>query len=968
LGERGFVQAAVYRGEASDESGAALVLAQNPAEVPASGNARWLLLADTDGVAQRLADRLQQMGQRCLIVESAAASEALPAWLIEADLPGRTVVDLRSVHTHLAEADDTTALSAKLQTAVSALVALVGTLAECERTYLPRLALVTHGSQCTSGEPAALVQVPLWSIARAAAIEHPRMPVLAIDLDLGPVDSQIEALAMELLHGNAEPQVALRVGGRLVPRLHRLDDSGADRLQLPSDHAFALQIRHRGSLDGVEVHPIVPQAPADTEVQIRPIAAGLNFRDLLNVLGAIDGVPLGLECSGIISAVGAQVRDFALGDAVFAAGLGSWGSHFNTPASLVSPKPAQLRHEQAAALPIAYLTAHYALRHIAHLQAQQRVLIHSAAGGVGLAAVHLALAAGAEVFATAGSAAKRDYLRSLGVAHVFDSRSLQFADQLPLECPAGLDVVLNCFTGEFIPKSLDLLGANGHFIELGKREIWSHSRVAQRRPDVRYQVIELAQTMKSDPDSLAPMLQQLVGEINCGKLPPLPIRAFALSQVVPALRFMQNGRQTGKIVLKAPTRFHAAGGSWLIAGGLGGLGLELAEWLVERGASNLILIGRRALQDPDRGRIERMRSLAVQVLVQSCDVADSAQLAATVADAVARLGPLRGVFHLAGILEDAPLRQLEWYRFASVYRPKILGAWNLHRLTRDMPLDCFVLFSSWTALLGSPGQANHASANAFLDALAHYRRSQGLAGQSINWGGWREIGSAARPERLAHLARQGIGSLAPGEGLKALSQVLDSDLIQVGVSPFDAATWRTTTLSESAKRCLDAMVSTEPVRAQEPRATTSIPLREALQQTASGAARRQLIEACIQRHLARVLRTSSAPFGAHQSFKSLGLDSLTALELRNALEVDAGQALPASLVYNHSTIATLAAELAARMDVSLQNESGALTGSTSSQINAGDHELDALLGALRELPPEEAQRLLATHSTAEPDR
>jgi NADPH:quinone reductase-like Zn-dependent oxidoreductase len=180
----------------------------------------------------------------------------------------------------------------------------------------------------------------------------------------------------------------------------------------------------------------------------------MNFRDVLNILGAVDSVPLGLECSGVVTGLGDGVRDFAVGDEVMAAGLGSWRTYFKTPAALVARKPPHLTHEQAAALPIAYLTAHYALRHLARVQPGQRVLIHSAAGGVGLAAVHLALAAGAEVFGTAGSPEKRDYLLSLGVRHAFDSRTLQFAEQIRA-VGDGLDVVLNCFTGDFIPMSLD---------------------------------------------------------------------------------------------------------------------------------------------------------------------------------------------------------------------------------------------------------------------------------------------------------------------------------------------------------------------------------------------------------------------------------------------------------------------------------------------------------------------------------
>ena len=683
------------------------------------------------------------------------------------------------------------------------------------------------------------------------------------------------------------------------------------------------------------------------------VAAGVNFRDALNVLGAVDSVPLGLECSGVVSALGAGVRDFSVGDEVLAAGLGSWRTWFNTPAALVAPKPSRLRHEQAAALPIAYLTAHYALREVAGIQPGQRVLIHSAAGGVGLAAVHLALASGAEVFGTAGNPAKRDFLRSLGVRHVFDSRTLDFAGQIRSVGDGCVDVVLNCFIGEFIPLSLGLLAEGGCFVEIGKREIWSGSQIAERRPDVKYQVLELAELMRGDPASLHPMLRQLAGELESGKLPPLPIRAFPMSSVATALRYMRQGRHTGKIVLKTPGWIpeDPASGSWLITGGLGGLGLAVAEWLAERGVLQLILTGRHTPGEAALAVIDRLASRGVRVAVEVCDVADEAALAALLERCALELPPLRGLFHLAGILDDGPLRQLDWRRFAAVYRPKAFGAWNLHRLTRDMQLDCFVLFSSWTALLGSPGQANHASANAFLDALAHHRRAQGLAAQAINWGGWREVGLAARPERLAHLARLGFGSISTSEALEAMAEIMTSDSIQTGVSPFDAAKWRASNLDASSARFTSALMEETAGRPVETDGAP-LPLRDALEQALPGLPRRQVLEGCIRRRLAQVLRMPAAKFDVRKAFKNLGLDSLGSLELRNHLEADAGLKLPASLVYNQATIATLATELAAQLGVSLE------AGVPTPAAEPGDDELTELLGALRELPAEEALRLL----------
>ncbi len=878
LGEQGFVDAAVVG------NGSAIVLARQP-DSPDHG--RWLLLPDAGGIAQELAKYLPD----CLISDSVAASD------------GRTAVDLRPLDAILAETDDAAALASIEERAVTSLLGVIHALADGRDS---RLVLVTRGSQATGMEqaPLALAQAPLWTVARVAALEHPRLSIRRIDLDGSAPD--VAALAAELLHGEGE--VAFRQGARLAPRLHRLESL--------ANEPFAFHI----TPDGVEARPLEPRRPAPGEVQIQVAAAGVNFRDALNVLGAVDSAPLGLECSGTVTATGDGVRDFSVGDKVIAAGLGSWRTFFNTPAALAAPKPSRLRHEQAAALPIAYLTAHYALRHAARIRPGQRVLIHSAAGGVGLAAVHMALAAGAEVFGAAGSPAKRDFLRSLGVRHVFDSRTLRFAEQIQT-----VDIVLNCLTGEFIPKSLGLLAEGGCFVEIGKRGIWSGSQIAERRPDVKYHVLELAEVMRTAPETLRPMLLQLAKEVEEGKLPPLPIRAFPIARAASALRYMREGLHTGKIILKTPAwDDDLAAGSWLITGGFGGLGLALAEWLVERGARNLILVGRTVPGASARAAMDGLASRGARIAAEIGDVGKEDDLRAV----LERAAGLRGVFHLAGTLDDAPVRQLDWPRFATVYGPKALGAWNLHRLTRDRELDCFVLFSSWTALPGSPGQANHASANAFLDALAHHRRAQGLPAQSINWGGWREIGSAARPERLAHLARQGVGGFSPREGLEALGLILKSDAIQAGVNPFDAEK-----------------------RIEETASGPQVPLREALQQAPPGLPRRQALEGCIQRRLAQVLRMPSAKFDVRKPFKSLGLDSLGSLELRNHLETDAGLKLPATLVYNHATIAALGTELAALLGVPLEINS-----------NPADDEVTALLGALRELPEEEALRLLAQDS------
>ncbi len=987
LREEGFGEVAVLGSEAGAQSGAVAIIARNthptkaaatqPGSTASGSSGReaavepWLILADRGGAAEMLTDRLRDLGRSCHLIAPFAPGETIPdepiaTYLAATDSAGQAIIDLRALDMVIEDANQPGPLMAAMGECVAHTLDTLKQIIGCARLHPPRLVLVTAGSQTTDRDrrPAAPGQAALWALARTALLENRGAAIQAIDLDSGAGPAAIVDLANELLMNASEPEIALREGVRLARRLHLTDHPDASRCR-PPPGPFSLDITRRGALDNVEARSLGRASPAAGEVEIGVAAAGLNFRDVLNLLGVVDEVPLGLECSGVITAVGPGVTDVAVGDAVVAIGFGCWRSHCITPAALTAPRPAALTHAEAAALPMAYLTAHYALRHLVALKPGQRVLIHSAAGGVGLAAVHMALADGAEVLGTAGSPEKRAFVRALGAAHVLNSRDLSFADDIRSAGIGQIDVVLNVFNGDFIPASLDLLAPGGSFIELGKRDIWSHEEVAKRRPDVAYHVVELTQVMRRTPDTLTPMLRRIVLEIAQGALPPLPVRGFPMSEAIAALRFMQAARHTGKIVLVAPqdnatSRLPAAAGvaasGILITGGFSGLGLEVASWLAEAGGMPLVLISRNGPGDVARARIDALRARDVTVFVERCDVGDEADLARLLARCGHDLPPLRGVFHLAGVLDDGALHELDIDRFQTVFRPKALGAWNLHRLTKGMPLEAFVLFSSTSALLGSPGQASHAAANAFIDALAHRRRAAGLPAQSINWGVWLEVGSAARPDRLDNLARQGLGGMTTREALEALGQVMASDAVQVAVMRFDATAWLAgVPVAADVFSSLQERARPEPAASSaQPKATVHSRMRDDLAAAPPGPARRQILEGCIQRRLARILGAGSMKFDTRRNFKALGLDSLTALELRDALERDTELKLPAGLIFNHATIANLATELAARLDMPLDVASPSPAQTEAAEMD----ELSSLLSALQSLPGDVASSLI----------
>ena len=545
-------------------------------------------------------------------------------------------------------------------------------------------------------------------------------------------------------------------------------------------------------MDNLIFRPVARRPPGPGQVEIRIHATGLNFRDVLATLGEYPGDPghLGHECSGEVVAVGPGVTDLAVGDRVLALAHGSFARFIAEDARLVA-RMEKLTVAEAATIPVAFLTAYLGLHELARIEAGTRVLIHAATGGVGQAAIQIAQKAGAEVFATA-SPEKMDLLRQRGLRHIYSSRDIHFADRILSDTRGeGVEVVLNSLTGPgFVEASLRALGKNGSLIELSKRDARSPDAVHRLRPDVIYRMVNLGEVRRDDPASIARMLGAIMPDFEGGRLEPLAQSIFDFEAARSAFRHMQQARHTGKIVLTLTPAWGPAeskrsmafceGGSYLITGGLGGLGFLVACWMIERGARHLILLGRTGAGEPIRAKLAELEAAGASVQVVAGDVTDAIQVARAVADTPY---PLRGIVHAAGVLDDGLLINQAWSRFETVLAPKVRGGWILHELSRDHPLDFFVLFSSAASLLGSAGQTNHAAANAGLDALAHFRRGRGLPAQSINWGAWSDVGTLASRRLEGILAERGLGTISPEAGLQVLDQVLRIGAPQIGVIP-----------------------------------------------------------------------------------------------------------------------------------------------------------------------------------------
>ncbi|QSQ15454.1 type I polyketide synthase [Myxococcus landrumensis] len=389
-------------------------------------------------------------------------------------------------------------------------------------------------------------------------------------------------------------------------------------------------------------------------------------------------------------------------------------------------------------------------------------------------------------------------------------------------------------------------------------------------------------------------------------------------------------------------------GTYLITGGLGGLGLKLAEWLVSRGARSLALVGRREASEEARRVIEKLEATGVQVQVCKADVAVREDVARVIAELQGG-APLRGLIHAAAVLDDAFLVNLTAERFDKVMAPKVQGAWNLHAATAGLPLDFFVLFSAAGALLGSPGQGNYVASNTFLDSLAAWRRGQGLPALSINWGAWGEVGlAAASTNRGDRMALRGIASMSPDQALEALGRLLGSTRARVAVMRFDLRQWREFYLTASQS----PFVSRLPIEqsATTPSRATTGAFVEKLKAAAQGEQPR-LLEAHLREQIGQVLRLSPAKIDPQVSLGSLGLDSLMGLEIRNRLEASLGLRLQATLLWRHPTVEGLVGFLVERLQLAPapkveqpRNEEAALEAAIVNNVKQlSDAEAEALL-------------------------
>ena len=790
----------------------------------------------------------------------------------------------------------------------------------------------------------------VWSFARVAMNEYPDIEIRLVDLSIDlPMGAAAERLAKLIDTPAAEAELLIDASGLSAHRVGRGKALETDKSKLAQ--AAVLELPHKGALSQFVWSATDRIAPGPNEVEVEVAAAGLNFRDVMMSMGLLDddvldaglaGAVLGFECSGRVVRVGEKVRDLQPGSRVMGFAARAFATHVTADRRVFVPVPERLQLEAAATVPVAFLTAWYSLLEVARLKRGEWVLIHGAAGGVGLAAMQIARWKGAKIVATVGSPDKRALVDLFGADKIFDSRSLSFADDIRREI-GGVDVVLNSLYGEAMLASVKCMKPFGRFIELGKRDYVENTFMGLRpfRRNLSYFGVDIDQLLAADPDTADRLMRELERAFEDGNLTPLPYRVFESEDVPSAFRLMQSAGHVGKIVIAPPrrpvpatngqARFKPKSGVHLVIGGTQGFGFETAAWLAEQGAQNIIVASRRgALSGAFEMRAAAIRATGARFEVEKVDVTDATSVDQLINRILSRYGRLAGVIHTAMVLEDRLMSGIDAEMVRKVLSPKVTGAMQVDRATRHLKLDYFVMYSSATTLVGSPGQSVYVAANGYLQGLARKRRAEGMPALAVAWGAISDAGVLARDAETAKkLARAtGVVGIAARDALDQLGLMLASP-------NGDATQYFADIHAGGAMRDLKLLSTPSFARVfrarGEAEAVEGVDILKLIEGVSEIEAKVKVAE-LLAVEVGRILRLSSEELDIHRPLSELGMDSLMGLELRMDIEKRFGVELPLIAITSVTNLTDLAGRMIATLRPSGEGERPAADGAISQDL------------------------------------
>lgn len=832
-------------------------------------------------------------------------------------------------------------------------VAIIGQLAEAARRAVggrtelrPRFSIIAPGGASVRDVDVNPVNYAVWTFARVLQNEYDDLDVVLVDVLEGDLSPKVwfELLAYQ---AKGETEFMLEASSGILQSIRVVAGPVARNETFVTAFAAATIVQKAaGRIETIGWQSEALPTPAADEVVVEVAATGLNFRDVMWAMGMLPeealedgfaGATIGMEFSGIVVSTGANVHDLSIGDRVMGIGPKAFSTHVPVARMGVTRIPDMTGTVEAATLPVTFLTAYYALCELANIRAGETVLIHGAAGGVGLAALQIAKAKGAIIIATAGSDEKRNLLTALGADHVFDSRSLDFVnDVMSVTDRRGVDVVVNSLFAEAMERSIELVKPFGRFLELGKRDYYSDRKISLRpfRKNISYFGIDADQLLVDVPHVAGKIFEELARLFDDGTLRPLPYRLFAYDEIATAFRLMQSAGHIGKIVITPPRpgrdaverrnrgSFSLSNGVYLVIGGIGGFGLEAANWLAAMGASHIALATRSGKLDEDTQRaMAGWEITGITASAHACDVTDETAIQELLAE-LRGLGPLKGVVHAAMVLEDALICNLTRERSAAVIDTKVKGAALLDRLTRDDPLELFLLFSSATTMVGNPGQSNYVAANGYLEGLARQRRTLGLPALAVGFGAIADTGFLARNaevnDSLSH--RIGKSALKAYDALRFTQDYLAASAntpanASVIIADID---WAAASSLKTVKTPVFSTIALHRLRQQA--ADGDQTDLYSLVEGKSAPEVEAILHGFIAAELSFILKLAENNITSDKVLRDIGLDSLMAMELGTSFQQKTGIDLPLSSISDATTVGNIVGKL---RDKLLSQRSGA---------------------------------------------